>query len=281
MMKFDLHLHTTASDGLLTARQLVDWAAELGLSFIAITDHDSVDGIGPALEAARAHPKLRVIPGVEISTDIAHGEIHVLGYFIDYEDVYFTTALKGLRDSRRNRGQRMLAKLAAMGMPLDWQRVLEIAGPGSIGRPHIAQAMLERGYVTSIREAFVKYIGRDGPAYAEREKMTPEEAVQFVVKARGLPVLAHPGEIEEAMVTSLVSAGLVGLEAYYNGYTSEIRERLVALARKYGLVTTGGSDFHGLEDIGETQPGALEVPQECMEQLLARAGDRGRALTSP
>lgn len=278
-MKFDLHLHTTASDGKYTPAQLVEWCAKLGLKVIAITDHDSVDGVAPALEAARPYPDLRVIPGVELSTDVAHGEVHILGYFVDYRAESFTGRLERLRLSRVYRAQKMVAKLEALGMPLSWERVLQIAGAGSIGRPHIAEAMLERGYVPSVREAFVKYIGREGPAYVEREKMTPTEAVQFLRESNGLPVLAHPGELDERLLNELVAAGLAGIEAYYNGYTPEIRQRLKVLAKRHKLATTGGSDFHGVEGLGEAIPGSVKLPAKSLDYLLSLAGERATLLT--
>ena len=169
MSKVDLHMHSTASDGRLSPEGIVHKSAERGLIIIALTDHDSVDGIAPALVAAKAFPWLRVIPGVEISTDVPHGEVHVLGYFIDYTDPEFAVRLERMRHSRWGRAQGMIAKLRNLGIHIEWQRVQEIVGSGSIGRPHIAQAMLEKGYIDSIKEAFTKYIGRDGPAYVERE----------------------------------------------------------------------------------------------------------------
>ncbi len=218
MSKVDLHIHSTASDGRLTPAEIVNKSAELGLTIIAIADHDSLDGIAPALVAAKAFPWLRVIPCVEISTDVPGGEVHVLGYFIDYTDHELEASLARMRNSRQGRALGMIAKLEKLGMPIDWERVQELAGGGSIGRPHIAQAMLEKGYIASLKEAFTKYIGRDGPAYVEREKLTPAEAVQLVLQANGLPVLAHPFTINdpETMIIELKAAGLVGIEAYYN-----------------------------------------------------------------
>jgi len=230
-MKVDLHLHTTASDGRLDPGVLVGVAAKKGLSVIAITDHDSIDGIAPALLAAESFPSLRVIPGVEINTDITNGEVHILGYFIDYRNKELERALETLRNSREARARKMIAKLGELGIDVEWQRVKELAGGGSIGRPHIAQAMFERGYILSFQEAFIKYIGRQGPAYAERERLSPVEAVALVVKAGGLPVLAHPADIAdlEELLIELKQAGLVGLEAYYNGYRRATIARLVDL----------------------------------------------------
>ena len=272
MSRVDLHIHSTASDGKLTPADVVREAAERGLTFIALADHDTVDGIAPALAAAESFPGLMVIPGVEISTDIPQGEIHVLGYFVDYTDPQLKAALDKFRNSRLKRAQGMVAKLEKLGIAIDWQRVQEIAGGSSIGRPHIAQAMLERGYIASMKQAFTDYIGRNGPAYVEREKMTPAEAVELILKAKGLPVLAHPltaGD-PEAMTIELKAAGLAGIEAYYDGYTPEEIKRLVGLADKHNLIATGGSDYHGL-DPNETAIGGTEVPIASVERLIARA----------
>ena len=251
-------------------------AAMSGVEVIAITDHDSVEGIAPALEAAQEFPSLKVISGVEVSTDVPRGEVHVLGYFIDCSDSELKGALENLRNSRRVRAQRMLGKLDSLGIKIEWERVQEIAGAGSIGRPHIAQSMLEQGYVSSLKEAFVKYIGREGPAYVEREKMTPPQAVELIVKARGLPVLAHPAEIDhlEELIPQLQKVGLVGLEAYYNNYPQKLMRHLASLAHKHGLISSGGSDYHGLEGIGETPLGGVKIPPECAKQLFALAEKR-------
>ncbi len=273
MSKVDLHLHSTVSDGKLSPADVVRKSAERGLSAIALTDHDTVDGITLALAAAQAFPQLKVIPCVEISTDVPNGEVHVLGYFIDYTDHKLKATLEEMRHSRRERAYGMVAKLGKLGIHIEWQRVQEIAGSGSIGRPHIAQAMLEKGYIASIKEAFTKYISRNGPAYVEREKMTPQEAVKLLLRTNGLPVLAHPLTINdpETMVTELKPAGLVGIEAYYNDYTADKISKLVSLADRHGLITTGGSDYHGLDNNTETLIGGADVPIESAEHLIALA----------
>ena len=273
MSKVDLHIHSTASDGRLAPEDVVRKSAEGGLTVIAIADHDTVDGITPALVAAKAFPWLRVIPCVEISTDVPSGEVHMLGYFLDYTSQELQATLDRLRNSRRERGQGMVTKLGNLGIHIEWQRVQEIAGSGSIGRPHIAQAMLEKGYIASLKEAFTKYISRGGPAYVEREKMTPVEAVKLILQAKGLPVLAHPFTINdlETLVVELKAAGLVGIEAYYNGYTADEISRLVNLADKYGLIASGGRDYHGLDASSETVIGGVDVPIKSAEQLIALA----------
>ena len=283
MSKVDLHTHSTASDGRLSPAEVIRKSAEAGLSIIAITDHDTVDGIVPALEAAKTFPWLKVIPGVEISTDVPEGEVHVLGYFIDYTSPELQASLRRMRNSRQERAKRMIAKLGNLGLPIEWERVKEIAGGGSIGRPHLAQAMLEKGHIASFKEAFTKYIGGGGPAYVERDKMTPVEAVELILQANGLPVLAHPLTINdpETIIIELKAAGLVGIEAYYDGYTAEEINRLVSLAERHSLIATGGSDYHGLDDSTETMIGGADVPIESAEQLITLAKQRVLKLASP
>ena len=230
----------------------------------------------PALEAATAFPQLRVIPAVEINTDVPNGEAHVLGYFIDYTNHELRDTLEILRQSRRERAQGMIAKLRDLGIRIEWQRVQEIAEGSSIGRPHLARAMLEKGYIRSIKEAFTKYISRDGPAYVEREKITQVKAVELILRANGLPVLGHPLTIldPETMIVELKAVGLVGIETYYNNYTADEVGRLVSLATRHNLITTGGSDYHGLDDSSETMIGGADVPIESAERLIALAERR-------
>ncbi len=273
MSKVDLHIHSTASDGRYSPQEIVRRAAGLGLEVIALSDHDSIDGIAPALEEARKLNQLQFIPAVEISTDVPSGEVHILGYFIDYTSEEFTAALGRFRSSRERRAQGMIARLAELGIHISWERVREIAGSGSVGRPHIARAMLEKKYISTIKEAFDKYIARDGPAYVEREKLTPAEAVRLIVRNRGVAVMAHPFTVPEpeAMIAGLKAAGMAGIEAYYNGYASEEIGTLLALARNHGLIVTGGSDYHGLDESNETLLGGVDVPMEAVNRLIARA----------
>jgi predicted metal-dependent phosphoesterase TrpH len=265
----DLHIHSTASDGKFSPHDIVGMALDSGLKIIALTDHDTVKGIIAALEAAKASPDITLIPGVEISTDLADGEAHILGYFIDYTSPEFAKTLERFRNSRVNRGRKMVDKLSSLGI------FIEIAGEGSIGRPHIARAMLEKGYINRFEDAF-KYIGHDGPAYVPRDKMTPEEAVALIVRAKGLPVLAHPFTVKnpEAMVNSLKKHGLVGIEAYYKDNTPSQTGDALKLAEKYGLIATGGTDFHGSGENNETKLGGVEVPMEAAEKLIALAERR-------
>jgi predicted metal-dependent phosphoesterase TrpH len=276
LSRVDLHVHSTASDGKLTPAEVIKEAADKGLSYIALADHDTVDGIAAARKAAQRFRNLTVIPAIEISTDIPQGEVHILGYFIDYTDAELLARLEEFKNSRRRRAEQMVAKLANLGMPVEWRRVLELAGGSTIGRPHIAQAMIEKGHVSSFKDAFDEYLGHGKPAYVEREKMLPAEAVGIIVKAKGLPVLAHPLTTEdpEGLIAELKPAGLVGLETYYNGYSDEEVEGLLALAQKHDLIATGGSDFHGIEPEEETAIGGADVPLEAAERLIALAKER-------
>ena len=271
--RVDLHLHTTASDGLLSAWELVQIAAEQGVGVIAITDHDTVTGIEPALFAAECFPYVRVIPGVEINTDLPKGEVHILGYFIDYKNETLLKSLSDLRNSRITRARKMVDKLKELGFPLEWERVLEIANGGSIGRPHIAQAMYELNHISTLQDAYDKYIGRNGPAYAERERVSPKEAVELIVQAGGIPVLAHPAKMAdlEQTIVELKTAGLAGIETYYDGYEKDTIYRLRKLARTHGIITTGGSDFHGFDDEHETPLGEAKVPFACAQRLISLA----------
>lgn len=278
MEGIDLHIHTTASDGRFAPGEIVRRAAEAGLSVIAITDHDNVDGIAPALAAAAAFPQLRVIAGVEISSDIPDGEVHLLGYCLDYTNRELLAALERMRSSRVTRARKMVTRLAELGLPVAWERVLEFAGDGSIGRPHIAQALLEKGYIGSLAEAFDGYLERNGPAYVGRDKLTPAGAVELILAAGGLPVMAHPMTVPdpEAMIGELQASGLIGIEVYYAGHSAATVQRLAALAAQTGLIPTGGSDYHGLDDStqaagAEAKLGQVAVPQESVERLLALA----------
>ena len=273
MARADLHIHSTASDGRYSPAEIVRMAVNAGLTIIALTDHDTVDGLIPALAAAAEFPTLTVIPGVELSTDASSGEVHVLGYFIDYNDSEFKNSLERMRNSRSSRTDKMVLKLKELGCDIDLVRVKEIAGKGALGRAHVAQALLEKGYITSFKEAFTKYIGHDCPAYVGREKLSPAEAVQLVVKANGLPVLAHPftSTNPDTTIKELKSVGLVGMEVYYAGYLPSEINVLLNLAQKYNLIPTGGTDYHGIDADSDITIGGTNVPIKFVEKLIALA----------
>jgi predicted metal-dependent phosphoesterase TrpH len=271
--KVDLHIHTTASDGKFTPEQIVNKSAESGLIYIAICDHDSIEGVAPAQVAAANYSGFTVISGVEINTDIPEGELHILGYLMDCNNQELRTNLERLRYSRIDRARKMIQKLHKMGVNIDYERVQEIAGTGSIGRPHIAQAMQEKGYINNFKEAFIKYISRGGPAYVERDKISPVGAIQLILNAGGIPVLAHPltSNNYEPIIAELKSEGLAGIEVYYNNYSPDQIHELLRIAEKYDLISTGGSDFHGLDTLNESPLGTTEVPLEIAQRLISLA----------
>ncbi len=278
MNTIDLHCHTTASDGRHSPTELVQMAAELGLRAIAVCDHDSTEGLDEALTAGRA-AGVEVIPSVELSCDVERGELHILGYYPDYADNAFQAELSRLREGRFGRAQAMVRKLAALGYPISFERVQKLAGDGAIGRPHIAQALIEARLVQNKGEAFERLIGRNGPAYVERAKLSPADACRMIRRVGGLPVFAHPfialasGRVLEPMpvepsLPALVEAGLAGLEVYYPNYTPVLIDRLLRLARQHGLLVTGGSDFHGEGSAGAAL-GGVYVPPKCLTALKA------------
>lgn len=278
----DLHTHSTASDGIYSPTELLRRAKDVGLRVLALTDHDTTDGIAEAAQAA-AELDIDFIPGIEINTDVSGGEVHVLGYFIEYERPAFQTHIKVLRDARERRGQRMVELLNEQGVNISWERVREIA-QGAVGRPHVAKALLEAGYVQTIGEAFDKYIGTGCFAYVPRYRLTPEDAVRLIASGNGLPVIAHPADhpgLDElrAWLPGLREAGMVGLETYYGPYTPEQEQALLALANEYHLIPTGGTDFHG-PGIHPTPLGGRYVPPEAVEQLKEAAAQR-RGKTPP
>lgn len=278
MIEIDLHLHSTFSDGTLSPSDLISLCANRGLKTIAITDHDSTEGVAEGQKAADAINGLEVIPGVELSTDISGSEVHMLGYFVNLRDESFQITLRDLREGRRNRAWKIVQKLDEIGIRISWHRVKELSGGGAIGRPHIAQAMVEEGYVKYPRDAFDRYLGRNGPAYSERVKLTPLEAVKFLVRHQAIPVLAHPtfvtsptgqnsGAFLRQTLLQLKEAGLVGMEVYYGGYSEKEVESLARLAADLDLVACGGSDYHASGNPDEPEPGSAGPPASSLHAL--------------
>jgi predicted metal-dependent phosphoesterase TrpH len=269
VLRADLHLHTTASDGRLSPPELVALAAKKRLNVIAVTDHDTISGIEAALNSVADYKGMRLVPGVEINTDVPGAEVHMLGYFIDFQSNNLISILDELRSSRVTRAAGMLEKLDKLGMHIEWDKLKELSRDSVIGRPHIAQAMVEEGYVKSTIEAFDNYIGRNGPAYVEHKKMTPEEVVKLIREVNGIPVLAHPDNIPglEAMLADLKDTGLTGIEVYYGTYTNDVIRRLLNLAKRFDLIVTGGSDYHAFNNERETMIGAINIPQAVIRQL--------------
>ena len=276
----DLHAHTTASDGTLSPRELVSAAARRGVRVLAVTDHDSTDGLRDAFDEAAKHPPLTIVPGLEINCDApgaAGAEVHVLGYYVDHEAGWFQDFLREQRVERVARVHRIVARLAELGMPIDAAEVFAIVKEGSAGRPHVAQVMVQRGYVRSVREAFDRYLHANGPANVPRKHLTPAEAVRIIRRAHGVPVFAHPGLADrDALIPELVEAGLMGIEAIYAEHSAAQTAHYKDVCRAHGLVATGGSDYHG-ERSGRTNPlGHPPVPMSVWEELKA-AAEKARA----
>lgn len=267
----ELHCHSTASDGSYPPAEVVALAAARGIRVLALTDHDTVAGIAEAAAAAVAHG-MALIPGVELSCSVETGEVHLLGYFVETGNSDFLAALDHFRNGRDRRGRFMIAKLNALGVPLRWERVRAIADGAVITRPHIARALIEIGAATSIEDAFARYLNRGQPAFVDRERLLPPDAVRLVRAAGGVPVLAHPLSVVglDATLAEMVAAGLMGLEAYYGAYTPDQRAALAALAARYGLLTTAGSDFHG-EVHGGAVPGSTPPPPGVVDALMSAA----------
>ena len=267
----DLHSHTTASDGARSPRELVRLAARHGVRVLAVTDHDSTSGLPEAIDEA-AHHGIEIVPGLEINCDVPGAEIHVLGYCVDWQAEWFEAFLAEQRAERTARVHRIVERLTELGVPLTAEEVFAICKEGSPGRPHVAQAMIKRGYVKSVREAFDRYLRADGPANVPRRRLTPVEAVTVIRRARGVPVLAHPGLADrDALIPELVQAGLAGIETYYPEHSAGQIEAYRALCRAHDLVATGGSDYHGPHTGRASTLGSPHVPLEVWHELRNRA----------
>ncbi|SHE41679.1 hypothetical protein SAMN02745133_00411 [Desulforamulus putei DSM 12395] len=268
----DLHIHTTASDGSDTPGEVVKKALRLGLRAIAISDHDTLSGVTEAQQAATGF-RLEVLSGVEVNTYFQGNEVHVLGYLIDPRNDEFVTKLEEFQGERLERTKKMVAKLRELDINIDLDRVLELSAGGSVGRPHVAQALLEKGYVSSLQEAFATYIGAGKPAFVPREKLTPVEAIQLIIRAEGVPVLAHPGLVKlDPFLTDLIEAGLKGIEVWHRNHTPLMVDHYYHLAQKYHLIPTGGSDYHGVGHDTCNILGGAVAPYQSVQLLKAAAG---------
>lgn len=274
----DLHAHTTASDGSLSPRELVRKAAAHGVTVLAVTDHDSTAGLAEAFEEAARHPGLTIVPGLEINCEVERGlagraaEIHVLGYYVDHEAAWFETFLDEQRAERVARVRRIADRLAELGMPIEPAEVFAVAGEGAPGRPHVAQVMVQHGYVRSVREAFDRYLHLNGPANVSRRRLAPEAAIAVIRRAGGVPVLAHPGLAgRDDLIPALVRVGLLGIEAYYPEHSASQTAAYLEVCRRLDLVATGGSDYHGPHTGRVNPPGTPAVPLSAWEALRAAA----------
>lgn len=270
----DLHAHTTASDGTLPPVDLVDLAVDRGMRVIAITDHDTVDGIAAAKQRA-VERQITLVPGVELSTTERGAEIHVLGFGLDTDDESLREALSSLAAARYRRIVTMIEKLREAGYPINGDTILAQADEGSIGRPHVARALIELGVVSSIDEAFDRFLRPGRPGWVPREPFTPEQAVRLLAEHGAVPVLAHPlstGKVE-VVLDRLVPVGLKGMEVWYGEYDDAQRQNLRDIADSRDLLATGGSDYHGPGFRTGRELGTAPVSYEVFERLVA-AGAR-------
>ncbi len=246
----DLHTHSTFSDGSLTPEALVESASAAGLSALALTDHDTTEGLAPFMVACEK-AGITGVPGVEISAEYAPGTMHLLGYFMDPDHAGMQSALLRLREGREHRNHRILLALASLGMDLPWSEVTAFAGSDVVGRPHIAQAMIARGYAASKQDVFKRFLGKGKPGYVERDRLSPKKGIELIRAAGGVPVLAHPFTLKlrnkalRSCVAELVDYGLQGIEVFYPEHGPERLHLYQRLAIAFGLTMTGGSDFHG------------------------------------
>ena len=282
MDKIDLHLHTNRSDGRLTPTELVRLVHKGGVRRMALTDHDTTEGVDEAIAEGKALG-VEVIPGVELGTDSRSGDMHMLGLFLDYHDRAFQETMARFREGRVARAHTIVSNLAGVGVNISVDRVFEIAGEASVGRPHVAQALLEAGYIKAMPEAFEKWLAYGGPGDVPRDKLSPEDAIGLIHAVGGLAVVAHPYEGKNILeqLPGLAEAGLDGVETYYQGYGPDRVDELLALCGKLGLLPTGGSDFHGFPLAGHEEvvnyPGSVEIPSSVLDALEARRQSRDSA----
>lgn len=287
-MRIDLHIHSTASDGTLTPDEILEQAQVLNLGAVSITDHDSIDGSRKALRIGIPAP-LGFIAGVEISasppsTYPRPGSFHILGYGVDVTDAALNRSLAGLQSARENRNPRILAKLKKLGIPVTMEELLTVSGDGQTGRPHIAELLIAKGAAENIQDAFDRYLGTGKVAYVDKERIACADALQLITAAGGVGVLAHPGLLQldsdshlENILHELKGMGLAGIEVHYPEHSPEQTRRFIELARRFELLMTGGSDFHGAihpaVKMGSGK-GDLYVPYELYENLLRHHAPR-------
>ncbi|MDF0673051.1 MAG: PHP domain-containing protein [Nitrospira sp.] len=280
MSRLDLHLHTTHSDGSCTPTEVVNMAHHAGVTALAITDHDITTGIAEAI-AAGQQSGIEIIPGVEISSLAGNSELHILGYFLDWQDFDLLERLKALREGRHRRNPRIIERLQTLGIDITYDEVRALAGTDSIGRPHIARVLMDKHVVASAKEAFDRFLAEGRPAYVPRELPSPAEAIRWIKAARGLAVLAHPtwvkleGQSLVDLVRQLKADGLDGVEVYYSTHAARQTREYLNLAQQLGLLVTGGSDFHGLTkpDIGVgIGKGTLHIPPSLLPKMKEATG---------
>jgi len=258
-------LHTIFSDSTYTPEELISQSLKNGLSAIGVVDHDTVDGIEPAIRAARDEG-IEVLPGIELSAEYEGQEVHILGYLVNYKDKELIEKLEFLKKNRVERIYKIVDKLRDIGVKLEAESVFDVAARGTVGRLHVARAMVNAGLVGSTSEAFRRYIGDTSPAYVCNFKISPAEAINLIKRVNGIPVLAHPYLIKDELIPQFVKYGLMGLEAYYSEHSQAMINFYLGLAREYKLLVTGGSDCHGKAK-PEAKIGSVKIPYEFVERL--------------
>lgn len=271
-LRADLQTHTTASDGTLTPTELVQLARDRDVRVLAVTDHDTIAAHGEAIRDGQACG-VRIIRGIEVSALHKQGEVHVLGYGVAPSDDPTREAIEGLREVRVSRAKAILRKLDALGKPVSFERVRHIAGDGMIGRPHISRAMIEAGHVQTFEQAFDEYLGEGKPAFAPNDSLTPSQAIDLIHRAHGCAVLAHPALFKgdfNVLFNDMLNAGLDGIEAFYPLHNTIQTDRYVEITNQFGLIVTGGSDFHGFNGDAEVSLGSVFLPEKTIDALDAR-----------
>lgn len=276
--EYDLHVHSTFSDGTLPPRAIIELALAQGLTGISITDHDTLNGLQETISYIDANSvNIDFVPGIELNTEPEEegSEIHILGYYIEHDHAGFKARLEEIHDQRKNRALQIVDKLNKLGFSISFDQVARLAGSDLIGRPHVAMAMMKAGYAENIEEVFNQYIGYGRPAYVRRYKFSPQEAIELIKASGGIAVLAHPGLIaDQSLLETLIKAGIEGLEAYYPQHTEEQTLAYLRLARENKLLITGGSDFHGPgSSESRARLGAAGIDKEMLMRLKARKYD--------
>ncbi|MEW6619618.1 MAG: PHP domain-containing protein [bacterium] len=277
MAQADLHIHTHFSDSSLSPEEIVEYAKGIGLKIIGITDHDSVEGIDEALKYAKPYD-IEVIPGVELSAERENGELHILGYFIDWKNKWFNDELKIFRQTREKRAHLIISKLKELNVNIDYEQVIQVVkknvGNEAISRLHIATVLHQRKMVDSIKDAFEKYLNYGAKAYVPKFSLTPKQAIEMILKTGGIPVLAHPyfSKCNENLILELVKCGLKGIEVFHPQQNIKGQQFCQKMAQKYNLVMTGGSDCHGLfkESISIGMVTVDENVVKCMKGMVGR-----------
>ncbi len=284
MRLVDLHTHTTASDGTYSPGELIKLAKEIGLSAVAVTDHDTTRGLKESIKAGETFG-IEVIPGCELSVEFTGGQMHIIGLWLPEKPTYLEKELKYLRERRHSRNKRIVEKLRSLGIDISYEDVFEVVEEGAtVGRPHIARTLVRKGAVSSVDEAFKKYIGPEGLAYVPKDKFSPEKAIEILKREGATVILAHPFSLNlpfaelKKELERLIPLGLEGMEVYYSEHTKEQTREYLSLCQEMGLLISGGSDFHGSVKKGiqlGTGRGNLKIPYFLVEEMKKHRKKRG------